>query len=100
MKAPPNALRRITVIRGTVACGEGVHEPGAVADHARRLLAACPACNPGVSTSTTSGIPNALQLLDEARALLRAGRVEHAAQIARLVGDHADRAPVDPGERT
>src|SRR6266545_2561693 len=54
MKAPPNALRRITVTRGVVA-----------AANARRSSAPClitpaaswrvPGMNPGVSTNTTSG---------------------------------------------
>ena len=46
---------------------------------------------PGVSTSTTSGSPNALQVRTK-RAPFGAGvGVEHAAEVARLVGDHADR---------
>ena len=52
---------------------------------------------PGVSTTTISGIPNELQSRHEPRRLLRAVGVEHAAEVARLVGD--DRRPGGPSIR-
>ena len=51
--------------------------------------------NPGVSTTAISGSPNELQKLHEPRRLLRALGVEHAAEVARLVGDDPDRPAVD-----
>ena len=52
-----------------------------------------------MSTSTTSGRPNELQVRTNLARLLRGLGVDHATEIPRLVGDHADRPPVDAGER-
>ena len=61
MNAPPNALRTIRVIRGTVACANACTRP------APWRITPAPSCRvpgmyPGVSTSTSSGIPNASHL--------------------------------------
>ena len=53
---------------------------------------------PGVSTSTSERHAERVALVHEARALLRARRVEHATEVLRLVGDHADGAAVDPAD--
>ena len=45
-----------------------------------------------MSTSTSSGIPKQVAGAHEARRLLRGVDVEHAAEVARLVGDDPDRA--------
>ncbi len=55
--------------------------------------------NPGVSTTATSGRPNELQNRHEPGRLLGAVGVEHAAQVARLVGHDRHRQAVDARER-
>ena len=52
-----------------------------------------------MSTSTTSGSAERVAGAHEAGRLLRGGRVDHAAEVPGLVGDHADRAAVDAGQR-
>ncbi len=99
MNAPPNALRSTTVTRGTLGRRERVHELRAVTDDARALLRRCRAGSPGVSTSTTSGRPNASQVRTNRAALRGRLGVEHAAEVARLVGDDADGAAVEARER-
>ena len=98
MKAPPNALRRITVTRGTVASANACTSvaPWRITPAASWRV---PGMKPGRVDEHQQRDPERVALADEARALLGAGRVEHAAEIARLVGDHADRPPVDPGHR-
>ena len=56
-----------------------------------------PGMNPGVSTRTTSGMPNDSQV-HELRPLLGGVRVDHAAEMARLVRHDADRAPLEASE--
>ena len=61
MNAPPNALRTTTVTRGTVASANACTSlaPWRITPAASWRV---PGRNPGVSTSTTSGRPNRLQV--------------------------------------
>jgi len=43
-------------------------------------------------------MPKRFAVFDEERRLLRGGGVDHAAELARLVGDQADRAALEAGE--
>ena len=70
--------------------GERMDECSAEADHARGLLAGA-RHEAGRVDEYEQRDPEGVALGDEARALLRAGGVEHAAEVARLVGDHPDR---------
>ena len=56
-----------------------------------------PGMKPGVSTTRDQRHAEQVAGAHEARGLLRRLGVEHAADVARLVGDDADRAAVDPG---
>ena len=97
MNAPPNALRSTTVIFGTEASANACTSlaPWRITPPCSCLV---PGMKPGVSTSTISGRPKRVAGAHEARALGGRLGVEHAAEVARLVGDHADAAAVDAGE--
>ena len=77
--------------------GERVHELGAVTDHAELLLLGAGHEARRVDEHDERQ-PERVAGADEARALGRGLGVEHAAQVARLVGDHADRLAVHARE--
>ena len=75
-----------------------MEQRGAVTDDPGRLLAA-PGHEPGGVDQYDERQPEAIALRDEEGRLLGRGRVDHAAEVMRLVGDHPHRAPLDAGER-
>ena len=97
MNAPPNALRSTTRHLRHVGLGERVHELGAVADHAALLLARAGHEARGVHEHDERQ-PEGVAGAHEARGLGAGVGVEHAAEVARLVGDDADGAALEAGE--
>jgi hypothetical protein len=57
-----------------------------------------PTMKPGTSCRKTSGQPEGVAEVDEARRLVGRVVVEDAAELARLVGHDADRAPAEARE--
>ena len=54
--------------------------------------------NPGTSARNTSGMLNASQQPDEAGRLVGGVDEQRAGEVGRVVGDDADRVPVEAGE--
>ena len=97
MNAPPKALRRITVTRGELAAANARSSsaPWLITPAASCRL---PGMNPGVSTSTSMGMPKASQVRTNFLPFCEACDVDDPAAVAGLVGDDRHGVSLQPGE--